>query len=47
MKALTVMISPTADGWGVYRSDGLELVRYRGLFARWRALRYATALSGA
>jgi hypothetical protein len=46
MTALTVVISPTVDGWGVYRSDGLELARYRGFFAKQRALRFAFGFPG-
>jgi hypothetical protein len=34
------MIRPTDEGWGVYLTDGQELVRYRGFFAKQLALRY-------
>jgi hypothetical protein len=44
--ALALMIRPTADGWGVYLSNGQEVVRYRGLAAKWRALRYLAAVTG-
>ena len=40
MSALALMIRPTDNGWGVYLSDGQELIRYRGLCAKRLALRY-------
>lgn len=40
MGALAIMIRPTGDGWGVYLSNGRELVRYRGIAAKWRAVEY-------
>lgn len=40
MTALTMMLAPTPDGWGVFLSDGRPLARFRGLGARWRAVRY-------
>jgi hypothetical protein len=40
MTALAVMIRPTGDGWGVYLTNGRELVRYRGLGSKWRAAQY-------
>jgi hypothetical protein len=40
MSALTVMLRPVPGGWGVFLSNGRELARFRGLAARWRALRY-------
>ena len=40
MSALTLMLRPVPGGWAVYLSNGRELARYRGLAARWRALRY-------
>jgi len=46
MPALSMMIAPTPDGWGVYLSDGRQLARFRGIAARWRALRYLTNLTG-
>jgi hypothetical protein len=49
LPALALMIRPTADGWGVYLTNGQEIVRYRGLASKWRALRYlvsATARRG-
>ena len=45
MTALTMMIAPTSDGWGVYLSDGRQLARFRGIAARWRALRYLSAMT--
>ena len=40
MTALTLMLRPVPGGWAVYLSNGRELARFRGLAARWRALRY-------
>jgi hypothetical protein len=40
MSALSLLIRPTDNGWGVYLSDGQELMRYRGLCAKRHALRY-------
>jgi hypothetical protein len=40
MAVLTLMVRPTHDGWGVYLSDGREVVRYRGIGSKYRALRY-------
>lgn len=40
MTALTMMLAPTPDGWGVFLSDGRTLARFRGIGARWRAVRY-------
>jgi hypothetical protein len=45
MSALALMIRPTADGWGVYLTNGQEVVRYRGLASKWRALRYLAGVS--
>jgi hypothetical protein len=44
MTALGVMIGPTTDGWAVYLTNGRELARFRGIAARWRALRYIRQL---
>jgi hypothetical protein len=38
--SLAVGLRPTASGWAVCLSNGQELVRYDGLFARSLALRY-------
>jgi hypothetical protein len=46
MPALALTIRPTVDGWGVYLSNGQEVVRYRGLASKWRALRYLAAVTG-
>jgi len=46
MATLALMIRPTADGWGVYLTNGQEIVRYRGLASKWRALRYLAAATG-
>lgn len=40
MKALTVILKPIARGWAVTLTDGRELVRFTGLCAKRRALRY-------
>jgi hypothetical protein len=40
MTVLALMIRPTHDGWGVYLTNGRELIRYRGIGSRLRALRY-------
>jgi hypothetical protein len=40
MTALALMIRPTGDGWGVYLTNGRELVRYRGIGSKWRAAQY-------
>jgi len=46
MTALALMIRPTPDGWAVFMTDGRELARFRGIAARWRALRYIRRLIG-
>jgi hypothetical protein len=46
MPALSMMIAPTPDGWGVFLSDGRQLAGFRGIAARWRARRYLTNLTG-
>jgi len=40
MTALALVIRPTDHGWGVYLTNGQELVQYRGFFAKQLALRY-------
>jgi hypothetical protein len=40
MTALALMIRPTDHGWGVYLTNGEELVQYRGFFSKQLALRY-------
>ncbi len=40
MTALALLVSPTQDGWGVFLSNGQELVRYRGPWSKQLALRY-------
>ena len=40
MTALGLMIRPTGDGWGVYLTNGRELVRYRGIGSKRRAAQY-------
>lgn len=44
MTALALQMRPTPGGWGVFLTDGRELARFRGLTARWRALRYLRQL---
>ncbi len=46
MSALSVLIGPTDNGWGVYLSDGQELRRYRGLCAKRLAMRYLQRYTG-
>lgn len=40
MNALALMLKPIDHGWAVALTDGRELVRFRGLCAKRRALRY-------
>jgi hypothetical protein len=40
MTALALTIRPTHDGWGVYLTNGREVIRYRGIGSKFRALRY-------
>jgi hypothetical protein len=40
MTAVALLIRPTDTGWGVYLSNGQELTRYRGPWAKTLALRY-------
>lgn len=40
MTALAVMLRPIDRGWAVTLTDGRELIRFTGLLARARALRY-------
>ena len=42
MTALGLIIRPTGDGWGVYLTNGRELVRYRGIGSKRRAAAYLT-----
>ena len=46
MTAVGVLIGPTPDGWAVYLTNGRELARFRGIAARWRALRYIRQFVG-
>jgi hypothetical protein len=41
--ALTINLKPILGGWSVCLSDGRELARFIGPWARWRALRYLHA----
>jgi len=45
MTALALLIGRIPDGWAVYLSNGVELARYRGFFAKRRALRFASHYS--
>jgi hypothetical protein len=40
MKSLALMLKPISHGWAVILTDGHELVRFTGLGAKRRALRY-------
>jgi hypothetical protein len=44
MTALALMLKPIDHGWAVSLSDGRELVRFIGLGAKGRALRYLARL---
>jgi hypothetical protein len=46
MNALAVMLKPILWGWTVSLTDGRELARFRGPWARERALRYLSAEFG-
>jgi hypothetical protein len=40
MTALALMLKPIAHGWAVTLTNGRELARFKGLGAKFRALRY-------
>jgi hypothetical protein len=42
MTSLALLVDRIPHGWAVYLSNGVELARYRGLFAKQRALRFAS-----
>ena len=44
MNALAIMLTPIGHGWAVTLSNGRELVRFTGLGAKRRALRYVENL---
>ena len=46
MYALKLMLKRIPQGWAVALSDGRELVRFRGLFAKRRALHYLATATG-
>lgn len=46
MNALAVTLKPIPYGWAVCLTDGQELARFRGLAARYRALRFLRAELG-
>jgi hypothetical protein len=43
MRTLALMLKPISHGWAVALTDGRELVRFTGLCAKRRALRYMLA----
>ena len=45
MTALALMLGPTPDGWAVYLANGREVRRFRGLWARRKALRFIARAS--
>lgn len=47
MNAIALMLKPIRRGWAVTRSDGRELIRFTGLGAKRRALRYLERLGTA
>ena len=47
MRTLALITAPTADGWAIYRTDGREVARFRGLCARRRALRHVARIAAA
>ena len=42
MTALALLNDRIPDGWAVYLSNGVELARFHGFFAKRRALRFAS-----
>jgi hypothetical protein len=42
MPALALLIDRIPRGWAVYLSNGVQLASFHGLFARQRALRFAS-----
>jgi hypothetical protein len=40
MTVLALMIRPAHDGWGVYLTNGREVIHYREIRSKFRALRY-------
>jgi hypothetical protein len=40
MPALALMLGPTPDGWAVYLTNGREVRRFRGPWARRKAPRF-------
>ena len=46
MRALALILKPISRGWVVALTDGHELVRFTGLFAKRRALGYLAAATG-
>ena len=46
MRSLSVLIDRVHHGWAVYLSNGVQLASFRGLFAKQRALRFASRSTG-
>lgn len=46
MNALSLMIAPIRYGWAVRLSNGRDLARFYGPWARWRAGRYLARAFG-
>ena len=40
MHAVAVYLKPIDHGWAVALTNGLEIARFTGLGAKWRATRY-------
>ena len=47
MNPVASMLTPIHHGWAVVLTDGRELVRFTGLGAKRKALRYLLGLRGA
>jgi hypothetical protein len=43
MNALALMLKPVDHGWAVTLTDGREVMRFTGLCAKHRAMRYLAA----
>ncbi len=46
MNPVAITLRPVLGGWAVCLTDGRELARFRGLCARYRALRYLRSALG-
>lgn len=47
MTGMALMLTPVPHGWAVTLTDGRELARFVGPFARQRALRFLSSLTAA